>query len=129
MALLSDIIFAAYRESNLISINADPTDNETAEALDRLNALILATLGNECGGELADINIRGQFDQSSLVDQFIPENVRLVLNLTSNLSFDLHPQPYDGQRFAVVDGDNSVGAYTITLDANGRKIEGAATQT
>lgn len=128
MALLSDLIYDAYREANTIAIVADPSDNELAEGLDRLNTLFVSALGAEVGLELKDLNIGGQYDQSSVIASFVPENVRLVLNLQNNATYRLHPQPYDGQRVQIVDGNNTVGTYTVTLDANGRKIEGASSQ-
>lgn len=125
---LNDIIADAFRESNLVPLVGTPTDAEIAEGLDRLNILLASVLGNEVGLELADLNIGGEFDQSAACSSFIPENARLVLtDMTDNLSYDLHPQPYDGQRFALVDGSNNLGTYTVTLDGNGRKVEGAST--
>lgn len=126
MALASDIIQAAYRESNLIAIVATPNTNETNEALGRLNGLILSTIGNEAGEELRDLNIGGSFDQSSYCSQWVPANARLILNLTAAVSYNLHPEPYEGQRLAMVDVGGNLATRNLTLTGNGRKIEGGA---
>lgn len=128
MTVVSDIIKQAYRESNLIPLSATPNSMQTEEALKRLNALLLSAIGNEAGDELTDININvgNTYDQSHLINQYIPPNVRMFVVLSESDTFTLHPQPYDGQRVAVT-GD--FGTYNLTLDGNGRTIEGTSTLT
>lgn len=127
MALASEIIARAYRESNVISINKTPTTAEQAEGLNLLNSLILSTIGNEAGNELCDLNIGGEFDQSGVCSAFVPENARLVLNQSAARTLGLHPQPYDGQRVAVADAGANLATYNLILDGNGRRIETTAT--
>jgi len=129
MTLASAIIRDAYRESMLIASVSSPNVNETAEGLDRLNSLILSTIGNEAGQELTDITLGGQFDQSSTVSQFVPENARLTVIQTAARTLDLHPTPYDGQRVAVADAGANLATYNLILDGNGRRIETAASVT
>ncbi len=123
MTLVGDIITAAYRESNLIPVVATPTSWQQAEALGRLNTTVSSTVGFEVGKELKDITVGGQFDQSSLLTSWIPENVRLVLNLSSSLTLNLDPRPYEGQRFAIVDVLNNLSTASLTLNGNGRTLE------
>jgi hypothetical protein len=127
MTLASDIIQRAFRESNLIPLVATPSANQTAEALPILNEQLLSALGFEAGGELSDLNIGGQFDQSAYCSTWVPENARLVLNLSGATTFKLHPQPYEGQRLAIADAAANLATYNLTLNGNGRRIEGAAT--
>lgn len=125
-SLLSDIIRAAYRETNLIAKVSDPDENEMVEGLDRLNVILASLMGSEIGLGLNDLAIGGDLDRSSSVTEFLPEDVRLVLNLSASQSFKLHPQPRDGARLTIVDGLATVGTYTVALDGNGRLVEGAA---
>jgi hypothetical protein len=127
MTLASDIILRAHRESNLIPLVAVPNANQTAEALPLLNEQFLGALGFEAGNDLSDLNIGGQFDQSAYCAQWVPANARLVLNLVGATTLKLYPQPYEGQRLAVADAANNLAANNLTLDANGRRIEGGAT--
>lgn len=125
MTLASSIISAAYRESNLVAIGSAPTDAENTEALDRLNTIILQSVGNE----LADLAIGGLYDESSYASDWVPANARLVVNQTVAQTFKLAPMPYEGQRLAVADAGNNFASYPLTLDGYGRLIEGATTKT
>lgn len=125
MTLVSSIIASAYRESNLTGVGRALTSGQETEALSLLDGLLPATIGNEAGQELADLNIGGQYD--NLYWDYLPENARLVLNLSGGRTLKLCPLPYDGQRLAAVDAAGSLSGSPLTLDGNGRKIEGAAT--
>lgn len=129
MTLASSIIKNAYRETNLIPMGVDPNTNQVDEALDRLNAVLLSTLGNEVGDGLNDINIGGDFDQTAWTSPNLPDDARLVLNLNTAETFLLDPSPYEGQRLSFVDVGNNLSTYNVVLDGNGRNIEGAATLT
>jgi hypothetical protein len=129
MTLVSEIIKGAYRELNVIPLGADPTANQTTEALAKLNTLILTTVGNEVGDELTDVNYGGDYDQSEYTNEWVPSNTRLMCNLTSALTLDLDPRPFDGQRLSLVDNGGNFATYNVTLDGNGRNIEGASTLT
>lgn len=127
MTTASEIITAAYRESNLVAISGSPTTAETTEALARLNSLIPGVLGSEVGEELSDLTIGGEFDQSAFVSDHIPANVRLQLNLTAARTLYLDQRPYDGQRVAVTDAGYTLDTYNLTLNGHGRRIEATAT--
>jgi hypothetical protein len=124
MTLASAIITDAFRESNLIPVGQSPTANQQAEALTRLNVLLASTVGNEAGDGLNDLRVGGAYDESSLCSQWVPDNARLILNLTIATTFNLDPYPYDGQRLAFVDVAGNLGTYNLTLSGNGRRIEG-----
>jgi hypothetical protein len=124
VALASSLISDAYRESNLVPLVGTLTTAEQAEGLRLLNNLVLSVMGNEVGQALTDIQIGGGFDQAGLCNPWVPENARLIVEQSQGIS--LHPQPYDGQRLGVA-GDFS--GDSMTISANGRKIENTATIT
>lgn len=127
MTLVSDIIRRAHRESNLIPLGASPNTAQTAEALELFNTLILSTVGNEVGDELSDLNYGGTYDQSECIDQWLPDNCRLVFNLDASVTLFADPHPYDGQRLAFVDILGNLATFPVTIDGNGRNIEGLYT--
>jgi hypothetical protein len=129
MTLVSDIIQRAYRVTNLIPLGATVSTNQSTEALNHLNTLIASTMGFEAGDELKDINYGGDYDQSEVINEWVPDNVRLVLNLSAATTLQLDPEPYEGQRLALIDVAGNLATYNLILDGNGRNIEGAATLT
>jgi hypothetical protein len=129
MTLVSSIITDAYRESNLIPLIATPSANQVTEALRRLNNIIMSTVGNEAGDELRDLNYGGDYDQSTCLREWLPRNVRLVLNLDAAVSLDAHPYPFEGQRLSFIDVGDNLNTYNVTISGNGRLIEGASSVT
>jgi hypothetical protein len=127
MTLVSDIIANAYRESNLIPIGSSPTTAQSDEALSRLNSIVLSSIGNEIGDKLNDLNVEGPYDESFALIEFVKSNARLILNLTAPKTVYLDPDPYEGQRFGVVDAAGNLNTHNLTLDGNGRNIEGNST--
>lgn len=127
MTTATEAIQRAYRETNLIGSGRSPSTTEAAEGLVLLNSILSATLGFEAGEELTDLNIGGEFDDSGRFPIYVPANARLVLNLTSARTLQLHPRPYEGQRVAVADAGANLASANLTLDGNGRRIETTAT--
>lgn len=136
MTLISDIITDGYRENNITGINATPTVTETAEGLKLLNRFILSLVGYEAGESLISFSLgnNNEFTNQnlytfySLPDNFIPAQARLILNLTESQTINLSPNPLDGSRFAILDASNNLATYPLTINGNGRNIEGLATQ-
>jgi hypothetical protein len=131
MTLVSQIITDAYRETNLVPLGATISSNMQTEALNRLNSLVMSVVGNEVADGLSELAIGGDFDQTEFAttEVGIPDNVRVMLNLSSATSLDLDPMPFDGQRLAVVDVSGTLGTYNLTLSGNSRNIEGASSLT
>jgi hypothetical protein len=127
MTLVSDIIQQSYRETNLIPLGATPTDTQNVEGLARLNAIITSAVGNEIAEPgFRDITIGGDYDQSDLISNYVPDNVRLVVNLEDGgIVVGLHPSPYEGQRVAIADVAGNFSTYNVVIEGNGRKIEDA----
>lgn len=128
MTLTSDIAERAFREGNIVGENSLPTPRQATEALVMLNSLVAATVGYEAGQEVSDLTLGGEWDQSWCLNGYVPENARLVLASGGATSVKLHPYPYDGQRFAIVDAGRNLATANLTLDGNGRHVEGAATK-
>lgn len=136
MTLVSEIITDALRETNIIALGASPSAAESAEALRRLQNLVSSVFGNELGDKLTDLPL-GQgstrpsgypwYGNTLPADLVIPQNARLVLNLSAASTVYLHPYPQDGARLAVIDAGKTLDTYTLTLNGNGRLIEAATT--
>lgn len=137
MTLVSDIITDAFRQGNIVAIGSAPTTAESTEALRYLNRIAKSVLGNEVGDPLtsfplgrANITYPTNYplwDQNPGIEWVVPRDTRLNVNLTEAKTVYLHPAPDDGARFAVADAVDSLGTYALTVDGNGRYIEGAAT--
>lgn len=134
MTLVTDIVTASLRESNVIMAGEAIPTNKSDEALARLQSLVLSSLGDEIGYIMEDWNISnasyvkptGVPLQAADMAGFIVEpNSRLLFNLTGTLTIVLDPQPQDGQRVSVVDAGNTFAAHNLTLNPNGRKIDGS----
>lgn len=134
MTQVSDIIRQALRETNVVAITQDSNPNETAEGLTRLQALVLSTLGNEVGYIMEDWNVKSTTNLTKpsgvpltapqATAYTVPPNARLVCGLTAPTTLLLDPQPQDGQRFSAVDAIKGFATNNLTINPNGRKIEG-----
>ncbi len=130
MTTALDIIKQAYRESNLIAIGTDPTEAEQTEALPRLNTIVSSVLGAEVGEQLNDwpvgtVGIENAEGWTSNQWKYLPANIRVIVNGATAQTLNLPPMPSDGARVAVVDVRGTLAAQPITLNGNGRLIEGA----
>lgn len=154
MTIASVVIVQGYRENNLIPVGSNPSDNELAEALALLNSFVNSIFGFELGENFVDwpapvpqrtAPMAGNFPQGPLGGDGIitpfapstaypypPTNSRVIWG---NRTFTLYfPEaPNDGARMALVGGsgagDAGADGQIITLDGNGRFIEGANTVT
>lgn len=134
MTLVASIIQQSLRETNIIPNNANPNPNEALEAVARLQTLVLSVLGNEAGYVLEDWNVVSATNilkPSSFVQNptgfTVAAQSRLICNLAAATTLLLDPQPQDGQRFSVVDAALNFATNNLTLNGNGRLIEGAPT--
>lgn len=134
MTQVSEIIRQALRETNVVSISQDSNPAETTEGLARLQSLVLSTLGNEIGYIMEDWDLKSSTDitkpsavpltPSQAAAYTVTPNSRLVVGLTASMSITLDPFPQDGQRFSVVDATNSLDSFALTINPNGRKLDG-----
>lgn len=133
MALVYEIIKDAFREANLIPITQSPTLDEQAEALRLLNRFVRSIFGNEAGDKLQPFAI-GTNNVATTVSlptynftapNYVPLNARLMVNNTAPMTVQLHPDPEDGSRVAVVDSSGNFNTVALTLNGNGRTIDGS----
>lgn len=134
MTLISSIIQRAYRESNILRISHQPTATEQGEGLVKLQSLVSSVFGNEVGENFQPWPL-GNFgrSQDSRMPwgerelRYPPINSALVAVNEAAMLVYLPTNPSDGARFQVVDPLTRLASVPITLDANGRSIEGSAT--
>ena len=136
MTQISDIITDAFRESNLIPLNATPTAPETTEGLNRLQAIIKSVLGNEVGYIMQDWKVTSAsaitmpsgvaLSSAQASAWYVQPQARLQCSLSTSTSLSLDPYPNDGQRFSVVDVGGNFASNNLTLSGNGRKVNGSS---
>lgn len=125
------IIKDAYREGNLMAEQQELTAEKLAEGLRVLNRVIAGVYGFEVGDPLYDwpIGREGYRADVSWTEQdwmYLLQNVRMVTAQAGPQTVYLPPNPDDGARVALVDPQNRLAAYPITIMGNGRNIEGSA---
>lgn len=135
MTLISSIITDAFREGNVLPLAKAPSDNQAAEALRLLNALFSSIYGGEAGETLTDWPL-GNFGRESpeynlaytdeRIDHPTINRRLLVLNETAKTVY-LTLRPQDGARMGIADPFGRLASVPVTLNANGRTIEGTAT--
>lgn len=136
--LISQIIQDAYREANIIAVETNPTANQSTEGLRLLNRYIRALFGNELGQSLrripyGDNNVGHRSDEAlyyqSVLNYFIPSNSKIICNLEAAKTLRFPPNPEDGARIAISDASSNFSTYNLTLEGNGRVIEGTTSVT
>jgi hypothetical protein len=134
MTTISQIITDAYQYNNIVSLYSIPSAAEEAKALRYLNRIFRSIFGNELGDQLTVWNVGKNnvtqtgycFDEDLLTSPYnIPHNSRLVFNLQSSTTVYLPRTPQDGERLAVQDLSNNFATSPLTINGNGRLIEGA----
>jgi hypothetical protein len=140
MATAQTIIQRAMRQENLVNVGGAPTTDEQTEALALLNSLIQQIVGFELGELLADWQVplsytdpnqmqnpRDPYGANAVTPYFLspPINTRILATITSATTIYLPQYPNDGSRISVVDTGSANTA--LTLDGNGRMVDGAAT--
>lgn len=138
MTTISQIISDAYRETNLVAVGSDPTTAEQVEALRLLNRVVKGLFGYEFGEKLKVLPLGKASIETptavspymdDFINQYVPENTRLMCNLEEARIVNLHPAPTDGCRFGVIDVSENFDTYNLTLVANGRTVESATSVT
>lgn len=136
MTTVASIINSAFRETNLTPLGVAPTTAQSDEAFILLSTIVSGVLGNEAGENIVPMPL-GQNDIDAPsgypwyanelpADIFVPTNIRLMCNLTGDGLVNLHPTPHDGARMGVVDVSQNFDLYPLTINGNGRMIEGAS---
>lgn len=136
MTYVRQIVIDGLRESGILPVGEDADANMFEEGLRVLNRLYRSLFGAELGEPLKDVNygLAGlsnayaeELDLSSELDSiYIPSNSRVILNISAPETLFLNPNPRDGCRVAIIDSKGNVGTYNVTVNANGRLIEGSS---
>lgn len=134
MTVVSSIITDAFRESNILPLAKAPNDVQVTEALRLLNQLFTAIYGDEAGEALQDWPL-GNFGVNSAeyaidwsdfsIDRPMINRRLLALNEEAKTVY-LPIYPQDGSRMGIADPYGRLAAFPVTLDGNGRTIEGTA---
>lgn len=140
--LVSEIIQQAFRESNLIPVGTSPNAAEQTEALAVFNRLVNSLYGFELGENMFDwqvpfvytapyneTNPRDPYGDNTIQQNNIQpvQNRRLVTQLSANTTVYFPQFPNDGARMGLA--DTGSGVFELTINGNGRLIEGAASVT
>jgi hypothetical protein len=139
MTLVASIIKSALRETNLIPLGVEPTDDQSDEAFGLLSTIVAGVLGNEAGENMVPMPL-GQNEINSPAgypwwsnelpgNMFVPTNTRIMCNLTAAGNVNFSPRPHDGARMGVVDVSQNFDVNNFTIFGNGRSIEGDDQQT
>lgn len=136
--LVSDCISQAYREADVTVIGTPPNDDQNTEALALLNSFNTRLFGAEFGENLLDWAVPPPSGQRVLPEDLVsPDlgstwylvprtNSRLLLATTAATTIKFPQTPDDGSQMMFVDVGASSDA--LTLDGNGRLIDGQQTQ-
>jgi hypothetical protein len=133
MTAVSQIITEAFRESNNIPAGDLPTNIEQVEGLNIFNRMVRAVLGTEAGDPFTNYSIGNNGVDTTTISNptvfpvgwYPPINSRIICNINSAQSFYLNPFPQDGERFAINDASSNFATYPVTMNGNGRTIDGA----
>jgi hypothetical protein len=134
MTEVSSIIQQSLRESNVIALGAVPKAPQSAEALTKLQSIVSSVFGNEVGEDLQPWPL-GNFGRSQNSKlpwsenelRYPSINSALVAVNEAAMTVYLPTNPSDGARFQIVDPLSRLATAPVTLDANGRAIEGGLT--
>lgn len=139
MTTVASIIQSALRETNLIPLGVNPTQDQLDEGFNLLSTIVAGVLGNEASEQLNPFplghgNIESPvgypwWSNSLPGNIFLQTNTRVMCNLTAEGFINLHPRPHDGARMGIVDVGNSFDVSPLTVFGNGRNIEGETEMT
>jgi hypothetical protein len=136
VTIISSLITDAYREGNILPLRKAPNADQVTEALRLYNQNIRSIYGGDAGESLADWPL-GNFgiDDTTYVFPYTTDmvarptiNQRLIATNTAPLTVYLTPYPQDGARMGIADPFGRLAAFPVTLDANGRTVEGTPTK-
>lgn len=137
MTLARTIISDALGEGGILPLGGTPDAASEAEGLRKLSSIVSSLIGAELGENLLSVSygrngITTQeginADEKLQLDaSYAPSNSRIIANLEKASTLFLNPSPRPGARFAVVDASGNFSTRSLTINANGRKIENATT--
>lgn len=127
------IITDAYRESNINGIGVVPDAKQQEEALRLLSNVVGSVYGFEVGEGLRDwpvgrVGMQPDFSSNWSESTWTrpKANVRLLINTAQPQTLFFPNDVSDGARIALVDVGQTLATYPVTLNGNGRTIDGEA---
>lgn len=157
MTTARSILGSVYRKLNVTAIGTQPNTAQLNEGLTELNGFLRIIFGSQLGELLRDWEapfsqrtapVAANFPQNpyplnqdsaflgspssgagSASWPYPPKNSRLIFGATEDATVYFPEQPDDGARMGLLQGALAGAGVTLTLDGNGRTINGAATQT
>lgn len=133
MTAIGEILENAFFEVGMTTELQHATPTQTQKAMGSLQRLINSMLGNDAG-ELPNDWPLGNYGRQSpeqicLTTQQLtnpPLNRRLIATNEAATTLYLSPGPQDGAVMQIVDPFGRLATVPVTLDGNGRTIEGAS---
>lgn len=136
MTLVRTIISDGLREGGILPLGGTPDAASEAEGLRKISSIVSSLIGAELGENLTSISYGKNGvttqeglkadEKTSLDSSYVPSNSRIIANLEGASTLFLNPAPRPGARFAVIDASGNFSSRALTVNANGRKIENAA---
>jgi len=133
VTLVSSILVDGYRETNMVALGRALNTNQVTEALRLLNQIFSSIYGFDAGEALGDWPLGNfgrenpQYTQEYFTEQQIDRpniNKRLIAVNEQPRTVYFTPFPQDGSRMAIIDPYSRLSAFPVTINANGRTIEG-----
>jgi hypothetical protein len=136
MSTLSSIVSRAFRESQILDINRQPSTEQSTEALALLTGIIARKIRPPVqtvwiGDTTAIKEQRGGIlkDFTRFIDEkAIPQDCYVNLVLDKSYSVLLPPSPGDGARLTFIDVSNTLATFPLTLIGNGNLVAGNPTE-
>lgn len=135
MSTLSSIVNRAFRESQILDINRQPSTEQANEALTLLTGIISRRirpavqtlwLGNTSSiKEQQGVTLKN-FTRF-VDDKAIPQDSYVNLVVERSYSVLLPPSPGDGARLTFIDVGNNLASFPLTLVGNGNLVAGNPT--
>lgn len=119
MGTANDVITDALRRPGTIAPGETPSASEAAQALARLNAMCVDMFDGWT--PLTDKRLTASVRLRDEDYNFVATGVAATITLPAD--------PREGQRVGVYDGAGTLATYPVTLNANGKRIENAASVT
>jgi hypothetical protein len=121
MATAREIIQTAYRKLGIVPLLQAPSAAQAQIALTELNRVIYNFVG--FGTSFPWDQVRA--DKAIDLDPDDPA-LRLALQNNIAITITLPKRPVDGARIQIIDPNNTLATYNVTLARNGWQIEGSA---
>lgn len=134
MTQIADIIHDAFFEAGLTTELQHATPTQTNRAMDTLTGIIKFLIGTDVGEQFQPwpLGNYGRAPQSRMTpsEQMLTYpgiNVQLVATNESAITVNMPVLPSPGARIGILDPFNRLATVPVTLDGNGRTIDGTAT--